>query len=273
VWGGADFAGGLSARKHNSFQVLVTAGIGGTAVLLPIALLLGEPLLDAAGCAWATLAGICGAIGTTTLYYALAQGNAAAVSPPAAVIGITLPVLISAWVEGMPGPARLAGICLGVVGIWLVSQVQREARPGSLERGEPRPTPRRDLRLALLSGVGFAGFFIFMGQLPEGALFFPSAVAKFVSVLTGLVILLTRRQALWAGPDKLALSVGVMDVSGNVTYLIARHLTRLDVAVVLSSMYPAVTVILARVIQRQSVSRQQWAGILVCLVSVALIAI
>jgi len=132
---------------------------------------------------------------------------------------------------------------------------------------------RRDLALAGLAGVCFAAFFILLSQIPAGSLFYPLAIAKMVSIMTATLILTIQKKRILPAADPALIIAGVLEAGGNWGYLLARQLTRLDIAVVVSSMYPAITVILAWLITRQHVSRSQWVGMLLCLMAVALIAL
>ena len=197
-------------------------------------------------------AGVVGALGLGALYQGLAKGSAAIVSPTAAVLGASIPVVFSAFSEGLPRWERLLGICLGVIGIFLVSLTGS----GDLQ------LRRRDLILALLAGTSFAIFFICLSQIPAGSIFYPLAFAKGVSVLTACIILLSQKNRILPAPDPVLIVVGVLEAGGNWGFLLARQLTRLDMAVVLSSMYPAITVILAWYFTHQHISKVQLAGII-----------
>jgi drug/metabolite transporter (DMT)-like permease len=232
-------------------------------VFISSAWLTGEMLPSLASCGWAMLAGVAGVLGLGALYTGLATGSAAIVSPTAGVLGAAIPVVFSAFFEGMPPVARLVGLCLGVAGIWLVSITGE---------GEAH-LRRRDLTLALLAGISFAAFFILLGQIPQGSLFYPLTIAKVISVLTAILILGVGRKRIIPQADPILLLAGVLEAGGNWGYLLARQLTRLDVAVVISSMYPAITVFLAWLITHQHISRVQGAGMVLCLLAVALIAL
>ncbi|MBN2549171.1 MAG: DMT family transporter [Anaerolineales bacterium] len=279
VWGSSDFAGGLAARRLDSFQVLVAAGVGGIAVLIPTALVTGEMLPSWTSLLWALLGGAFGAVGIAMLYRGLAHGSAAVISPTAAVIGVALPVLVGGFVEGMLPGQRLLGIAAGMVGIWMVSRPQEEIYSSGPSQ-EPPPAgqaisahKKRDLTQALIAGLCFGGFFICMAQIPSGSLFYPAAIAKLVSAMIALVVVRRKQLPVPAIYNPLALMVGVLDAGGNIGFLLARQLTRLDVAAVLSSMYPAVTVALAWGIMGQKVNKLQFIGIIICLLGVALITI
>jgi drug/metabolite transporter (DMT)-like permease len=262
-WGGGDFSGGYASRRSLPFQVLVASGFISLIFFLCSALIIGELLPAPPSMVWAICAGIAGALGLGTLYQGLAKGSAAIVSPTAAVLGASIPVVFSAFSEGLPRWERLLGICLGVIGIWLVSLTGS----GDLE------LRRRDLTMALLAGTCFAIFFICLSKIPAGSLFYPLALAKGVSVLTACTILWTQKNRILPAADPVLLAVGVLEAGGNWGFLLARQLTRLDIAVVLSSMYPAITVILAWYFTHQHISKAQLTGIMSCMMAVVLIAI
>ncbi|OGO11353.1 MAG: hypothetical protein A2Y93_07190 [Chloroflexi bacterium RBG_13_68_17] len=264
AWGVGDFAGGMAARRESPYRVLGVVSAAGLLALLAAGLLTREALPRPADVGWAVLGGAAGAVGIVALYRALAEGSAAVVSPTAAVVGAAIPVVVGAVLEGPPGGDRLLGIAVGLLGIWLVS---RSAEGSSADA-------RRDLSRAILAGVCFGAFFVSLGQVARGSLFLPLVVAKAAALAVSAVVLARQRglsPLTW--PRPWALAAGVLDAAGNVFYLIARQLSRLDVTAVLVSMYPALTVLLARSVLRQRVSRGQWAGIALCLLSVARIAV
>ena len=127
--------------------------------------------------------------------------------------------------------------------------------------------------LGLIAGIGFGGFFVCMAQVPREAVFTPLVVAKAVAATFAVIVLGARRLSLPSPlANPLALAAGVLDAGGNVFYLVAAHLTRLDFAALVSSMAPAVTVVLAGAIGRQRVSAAQWFGVGLCVLGIALIA-
>jgi drug/metabolite transporter (DMT)-like permease len=264
IWGSGDFAGGMAARRINQFQALATAALSGLLILAGLAAVRGEALPSPASIAWACAAGIGGAVGIAALYRGLSIGNAAVVAPTSAVVGAALPVFFSALLEGIPGTAQIAGFLAGLGGIWLVSR----ASPGAADQTRP------GLGLAFLAGLGFGGFFIMIAQVQPDLVFTPLIAAKAVALSLALLMLLIRRLDLQpALSHPVAWAAGLLDAGGNVFYLVASQFTRVDVAAVLSSMYPAATVILASLILKERVSRAQWLGVVLCLCAVALIAL
>jgi len=277
LWGVGDFYGGLASRRMAPFQVLVLSSAIGGALLLAFSLLWSESLPNLGSLLWAGLAGVAGLLGLAALYRGLSLGNAALVSPTAGVIGTALPVAFGALKQGLPSPAQGIGFILALVGIWLVarSQPSRDAvqnqSPGLVS--SQAQSQVNGLFLALLAGIGFGVFFIMIAQVDAGALFAPLAVAKLASLGLAVVVVWRRGMRLpGLGSSPVALLTGALDAGANSFYLLATRFTRLDVAVVLSSLYPAGTVLLASWLLKERVSSLQWLGVCLCVAAIGLIA-
>lgn len=261
VWGSGDFCGGRASLRRDSVQVMAVAAVSGVAVLIAAAAVFGEPFVDARGAAWATSAGLAGSFGLVCLYRGLALGHAATAAPTAAVAAAAIPALFTAATHGLPDRLQALGFALALGGIWLVARSAPEVAAS-----------RESIRLGLLAGLGFGGFLVLIAQVNEHAVFVPLAIARATMLAAGLAVL-SARQTPWPGlKDPMALVAGVLDAGGNVLYLFARQHVRLDVAAVLSSLYPVATVMLARLVSDEPVTRMQWVGAVVCLLAVSLIA-
>ena len=264
VWGGGDFTGGLASRRSHPFTVLALSAFSGIGVLWLGAVLWQEGWPSLFSIFWAMLGGVSGAVGITSLYRALSMGQAAMVAPTTAVISALLPVIFTIFSEGLPNLTRLIGFLLALLGIGLVSQ--------SADNGNRLPLPV--LGLAGLAGLGFGGFFIFMGQVENGFVFTPLVVARCFTLVTAMLLLWRARlplPSLKANPT--ALLAGLLDAGGNVFYLLAKQFTRLDIAAVLSSLYPATTVLLAYLILKEKITPTQWLGVVICLGAVVFITL
>jgi drug/metabolite transporter (DMT)-like permease len=262
VWGSGDFCGGQATRRHGPFQVLVLSAGSGIVLLVALSLWRGEALLPLGDVAWAASAGLLGALGIAALYRGLSQGDNAVVAPTSAVVGAIAPMLFSAITAGLPGTLKLAGFFLALPGIWLVSQSQ------PARRGENR----RGLVLAFLAGFSFAAYFILIAQVGGKQVFMPLIVARTMSLIVALTLVKAQRLPLVSPrANPLALLAGVLDTGGNIFYLLAVRLTRLDIAAVLASLYPATTVILATLLLKERITTRQWGGIILCLAAIALI--
>ncbi len=263
IWGSGDFSGGMAARRNHPVQVLTLASASGLLGLAVLAVMRGEGFPSATGIAWAAAAGAAGALGIASLYRGLAIGNAAIVAPTAAVIGAFVPVLFDAVATGLPGLSQQLGFLLGLVGIWLVTQTS------STDQGR-----RVGIGAAVLAGIGFGAFFVLIAQVENGIFFTPLVIAKGMSLLLALLLLAARRFSFpTPTANPLALLAGILDAGGNVFYLIAREYTRMDVAAVLSSMYPATTVILAALLLHERITRAQGIGVGICVGAIALIVL
>ena len=263
TWGSGDFFGGQAARKSHQYQVLILASLSGMVVLVVSAIIRGEGIPSGRSFFWGAMAGAAGALGMAALYHALSMGNTASVAPTSAITCATLPVLFGLITAGLPKPTQLGGFALAFVGIWLVSK--------SASAGEK--TFREGMVLSFLSGIGFGGFFIFISLVDKAQVFIPILAARTMTLGIALIMLRIHRipmPRLTSNP--IAILAGVLDTGGNIFYLLATQFTRLDIAAMLSSFYPAGTVILARVFLKEKVSPAQWTGMIVCLMALALIA-
>jgi drug/metabolite transporter (DMT)-like permease len=261
VWGSGDYCGGRAARRLDPFQVLALAAVSGISLLAVAALMAGESRPGLDSIMWSAAAGVAGACGIVALYRGLAVGNAATVAPLAAVVAAILPVLFTIALEGRPQAVQLGGFVLALAGIGLVARATPTG--GDSQIGA---------RLGVLAGVGFGGFLILIAQVEAASVYLPLAVARFVMLLTAIATLTARRMPFPAPfGTPIGLLAGVLDAGGNILYLLARQQVRLDVAAVLSSLYPVSTVVLARVVSREPVTRLQWFGAAVCLLAVVLI--
>ncbi len=262
VWGGGDFAGGIATKRANVFRVVAGAHACGLLLMLLLAWLTREPFPPSPSLQWGVIAGISGAFGIAALYKALAIGRMGIVAPVASVITGILPVLVGIRTEGMPDRLQLAGFALALVSIWLV------ARPaGEIDS-------HRGLGLAVLAGVLFGLFLVAGKQAGHHGVFWPLVAARTASTLLMLTIVafLPRDSRPLRAALAPILTSGLLDSAANAMFIAATRHGRLDVAAVLSSLYPASTVILARVLLKERLSATQNAGIVGALLSVALIS-
>ena len=261
-WGGGDFSGGLATKRASVFRVVAVAHTCGLLATLAMAVLSGESLPPPSALGWGVFAGFIGAFGIVALYRALAIGRMGVVAPVAAVVTGVLPVLVGIRSEGMPSTNQLGGFVLALISIWLV------ARPNEYVDSH------RGIGLAALAGIAFGMFLIAGKHAGRDGVFWPLVAARFVS--TGLMVVLVGflprdpqplRPVLWP-----VILSGLLDAAGNALFIAATRHGRLDVAAVLSSLYPASTVILARFLLKERIGRLQAVGIALALTSVALIS-
>ena len=262
-WGGGDFSGGLATKRASVFRVVAVAHTCGLLATLAMAVLSGESLPPPSALGWGVFDGFIGAFGIVALYRALAIGRMGVVAPVAAVVTGVLPVLVGIRSEGMPSTNQLGGFVLALISIWLV------ARPNEYVDSH------RGIGLAALAGIAFGMFLIAGKHAGRDGVFWPLVAARFVS--TGLMVVLVGflprdpqplRPVLWP-----VILSGLLDAAGNALFIAATRHGRLDVAAVLSSLYPASTVILARFLLKERIAGLQAVGIALALTSVALVSV
>lgn len=262
-WGTSDFSGGIAAKRAPIVIVMTLSYALGAVLLLALALVTREPFPAFADIAWGTIAGMCGAAGLTAQYRALAVGRMGMAAPVAAVLGAALPVGFAALNEGLPSPVQLSGFACGLIAVWLI------ARTADGDGG------RAGLGLAVIAGLGFGVFFILLDRVSNDTVFWPLVTARTASLLVMIALSMNgkRAQSLPRATIAIILVAGVLDVGGNTFFLLATQAGRLDVASVVSSLYPAVTVVLARVLLSEQLTREQMVGVFTALAAVVLIAL
>jgi drug/metabolite transporter (DMT)-like permease len=195
----------------------------------------------------------------------------AVVAPTTAVCAVAVPVLVSVGLGERPGPVAVAGILLGLVSIVLVSQ---QASGGA---GSPDPRPGGGglppgVGMALVSGVAIGFFLLSLAQTRPEAGMWPILASRSTSVaLFGIGALAARRSLRLPGVLLLTLACGVIDMSANALYLVAVRTGPLSVVVTLASLYPASTVLLARVVLGERLNPRQVAGVGCALAAIVLI--
>jgi len=260
-WGAADFSGGIAAKRSDVFGIVAVAHSAGFVLMLAMAFLLHDPLPSRAAFGWGVLAGLCGAVGLASLYSALAIGKMGIAAPIAAVVTAVLPVIVGFATQGFPHLLRLFGFAVGAISIWLIAMPTQ---------GLERP---KGVGLALLAGMGFGGFLVFSKLGGTVAVFWPLVAARAASVLFISILIISGRNRHRPARSALlyAIVAGILDSTGNALFVAASQRGRLDVAAVLSSFYPVSTVILARFLLKERLSRLQTAGMALAFLSVPLI--
>jgi len=262
AWGSSDFLGGVGARRANTFLFTAIVHFSGMVVMGAIALMVGAAFPGHASVVWSLLAGAVGGIALAVFYRSLAGGNMGLVAPIAAVLGAAIPTLVTAFAEGFPSRRHILGFILAGVGVWLISRS---------EAGAGRP---EGLGMAVLAGIGFAGFYLCIHQAGDASALWTSACSRSASLLvTGAFVLFGRHlRAVPAPVVGIAVVAGILDITGSAVFVRASQIGRLDDAVVLSSLYPAITVLLARIFLHEHFSRARTVGMVAALASVPMIA-
>lgn len=239
--------------------MVITQFVGaGLTVLLAIARAEAPPPAWEIG--WALLGGVFGGVGILSLYRGLAGGRMGVVAPISGVVAAAIPVALGMILEGLPGPARLAGMVLALVAVVLVS---RAGGGGS----------RQDVGLGLLAGFGIAVFNIAVSRFSPGQVFAPLTIVRASEGLLCVLVVVVGRRPWRVGRPilPLVILVGVLDMGGNAFYILATQAGRLDVATILSSLYPVTTVVLASLILRERIAGSHLAGVALAILAIVLI--
>jgi drug/metabolite transporter (DMT)-like permease len=262
-WGSGDFSGGLASRRGSVYSVVIISQLIGVVFLVTLALSLVESIPSADNLILGGIAGVSGAIGLVALYLGLASGRMGVVAPVTAVVAAAIPVLFSLLTKGLPATSQLVGFGMALMAVWLLSS-----------GGDGGAIRARELGLVLTAGFGFGLFFILIDGVSQSAVFWPLVAARIASV-SFLIILTTIRRG-WERPARTQLSLialaGIFDTGGNAFFALATRMGRLDIAAVLSSLYPAATVLLAWLILKERLMLQQWLGVAAALAALIFIA-
>jgi drug/metabolite transporter (DMT)-like permease len=263
-WGAGDFGGGIAAKRMPAFLAVLGAQVVGLVGALAATAIVGEPVPTPTDAAWAAIAAVAGSVGLAGLYRALADGRMGIVAPITGVLTAAIPVAVGFAMAGLPGPVRLAGFGLAIVAILLVSI------------SDDGTTGRRGILMAVGAGVAFGLYSACVGQVEEG-IFAPLAVSRATSCALILVIVLAGRTPVRASlrgrPRLVGLValVGILDVIGNASFLVAAQAGGLALAAVLGSLYPVSTAILAAAILHERIGRMNAAGIVAAALAAILI--
>jgi drug/metabolite transporter (DMT)-like permease len=264
TWGAADFAGGLAAKKTSVFKVVLIAHASSLLCVAAVALLSHEPLPPIATHLWGSLSGVAGAVGVLCLYRALAIAKMGTIAPVTGLLTAGLPVIVGAITQGRPRVLQIIGFCLALLAIVLISKPEEF-------HGLPK-----GLGLAILAGLSFGFFIVFLKQAGNVSVYWPLVSSRLASTLMMAAVVLAMPGAKPAQAAKFPLAItvlcGVSDSLGNFLLVMATRSGRLDVAAVLSSLYPAATVILAYLVLKERVTRIQNLGIATALIAVPMIA-
>ena len=286
LYGTADFLGGVASRRASVFAVLAMTVPAGAAVVIVVALLgevpglssllghgLGSPTSvggwGAAG--WAALSGICGAAGLAAFYAGFAAAPISVVAPVAALVSTVLPVGIAVAEGERPTSRMVAGGLICLVAIVLVS-----APAAGRDDPDAWPAGRlRGLGYGVAAGAGFGLFFLCLKNAGQSGVLWPVAISRTAGTLVAVGIALATGTRPWrregGGTGVIALVSGAVDAAANVCYVLATRVGLFGLAVVIPSLYPGMTVLLARWVLGERMRWLQRAGLLLAASGVVLL--
>ncbi|HEU4915340.1 MAG TPA: hypothetical protein VFV13_02110 [Acidimicrobiia bacterium] len=264
LYGVADFLGGEGAKRAPAAAIVLWAGVLSFPLILVVALFVGgdartsDYLLGG-------LAGIAGALGLVSLFAGLGRGRTAAVAPTAAAVAAVLPVMVAVIRGERPSLLAWVGVMVAIPAIVLSAWV---ADPGENLKGS--------VGYGLTAGLGFGGFTAIIGLTDPDSNLLPLITSRASTMLA--VVMLTafgvwRLVGFGSSPRLLVAGNAVLDVSGNVALLLAVRAGSLALAAVAASFYPAVTVLLARLVNGEHLRARQIAGIALTVLAMSAIAL
>jgi drug/metabolite transporter (DMT)-like permease len=275
IWGTSDFVGGIAARRLPSPAVVTLSHSLSLALLVSLALIHASTWPGTPSAVYGALAGVSCGTGVMVLYKALAMGGMGLTAAVSGVLAAVLPVIWAFATEGLPRLSQIAGIMLAAVAIWMIARA-----PGS-------PSSKQAILLGAAAGGSFGCLYIFLKLAGRGGVLWPLACSRMASTTLAAIVtwIGTRRKGPpkresapshwwpgWAVAGLIGIA-GVFDASGNTFYTIATRLGRLDIAAVLSSLYPAATIVLAALLLKERTTLSQAAGMALALVAVVLISV
>jgi drug/metabolite transporter (DMT)-like permease len=277
LWGAADFAGGYGSRRANAFVLTAFSHLCAFALMFAIAFAQHGAFPSSASIVWALLAGAIGGFSLAIFYRALALGQMGLTAPIAALLGAAIPTMVDIAIEGSPSRWTVGGFGLAILAIWLITRPEpshedASARESSDNQADASGRPA-GVAMAALAGVGFAGFYLCVHQA-SGSPAWIAAISRIGSLTTtGIAVLATRAPLTLDRPRAtLGMLAGFFDISASALFIFASQRGRLDQAVVLTSLYPAVTVVLAWLILKEHFSGWRFVGLLAALAAVPMIA-
>lgn len=262
LYGVGDFLGGEGAKRAPAASVVLWAGVVSFPLIAGVALLVGGSA-TAADMWLGAVGGAAGVLGLVMLFAGLGRGHAAAVAPASAAVGAIIPVIFG--IVGGERPSLLAwsGVAVAIPAVVLSSSVADGVSASGL-------------RFGIAAGIGFGGYAVILDRTSDASALLPLVSARGSAMaFIGLIALL----GLWdvtrfaEVPALIVAANGVLDVAGNVTLLLALRSGSLALVGVAASFYPAVTVILARLINSEHLRARQIAGVVLTLVSLSVIAV
>jgi drug/metabolite transporter (DMT)-like permease len=259
AFGVGDFSGALATRRSATLAVVAGAQLVGLLALMTIAILLRPPLPDLAASAIAVGAGLSGVVGLGALYRGMSLGSMGLVTSLSGSGALTVPLFVSAVTGAVMAPLQLVGVLFAAAAA---------AAAGGASRGD---IGRQTLGLALLAALGFGGWYVLLDLAaasgdPLWALVISRGAAALVA---GVATVARGRERL---PARLVVVAGIGDIGGNAFYVLAGGALPVGLAAALTGMYPVVTILLARLILGERLSRFAQLAVLLALVGIVLIS-
>jgi drug/metabolite transporter (DMT)-like permease len=277
LYGSGDFLGGMATRKLPVLPVLLLADTAGLIVALIVALA-SPGGVSAAGLAWGISAGLIGGVGLIIFYIGLATGPMSVVAPVAGLVSTVLPVGVALAGGERPGVGVYAGAVLCLVAIVMTSSAGDGGSTAGAAAGAGRPGRGRAIAYGVVAGAAFGLFFLLIRNAGESGEFWPVAAGRIGELAVVLIAAAVLRRSLSPGGADgrllvAAAGAGAIDVVANICYVAATRTGAFGLAVVLASLYPGFTVLLARVVLGERLRWVQRAGLALAAIGILLVTV
>lgn len=265
AYGAADFLGGVSARGAHVLRVVAIAAPTSLLVELLLWPAFGAQF-DSGAVGWGAASGVASAAAFALLYRTLAIGPMSLLSPVTAVVSAALPVAVGLIGGEQPGVVSICGMAIALVSVVVIS--------GGPDGSGRRPS-QAALALAFGAGAAIALQLVCLDQTPSDSGIAPLIVGRAVSsaIVLGAVIALHRRLGDSRPGVPAAAGAGALDSLANLAFLLAVREGELAVVAVITALYPASTVLLARALLAERIGPIQLAGLGLAAVAVSLLAV
>lgn len=264
AYGVADFFGGLASRRVPAILVLVASYPIGAALMVAMLPVYGGPV-SAGTLGWSAAGGVAGLAGVTLLYTSLGQAPMNVISPITAVMSAVVPVIGGVMQGERPHPVAWVGICLGLMAVVLISR-----QPADHPLG---PIDWQPLLMAVLAGVGFGIYFLCLAQSDPDSGLWPVVLSRLTSAILVLPLAAVGGAFVRLPSELFGLVVaaGMLDAAANLGFLLASRHGLLSLSGVITALYPAVTVLLAALVLKETTGRVQRVGLAVATAAVVLL--
>jgi len=270
AFGAGDFLGGLASRRSSPLRVVAVSQLYGLALIVVLLPAFPPDVFSLDDLLWGAAAGISGGAGLVALYRGLSRARMGLVAPVTAGIGAIVPTVYGLLAGDRPSTLSSSGVVIALLAIFVVSRARRsdDADTATSLWGAS------GLPEAIAAGIGFGAFFIFLSNASAESGVWPLVGARLGSqaLVWSLLAALPGTVSIRAETNPLILGAGLLDIVANALFLYATRGGMLALVAVMSSLYPAATVLLARVVLRERLSRSQIGGVALALAGMALIA-
>jgi drug/metabolite transporter (DMT)-like permease len=265
AYGAADFLGGLATKRGSTvFSVVVFSQSAGLVLVLFSLPLLPSSSPTAGDFVWGAAAGLAGGVGLALLYRGLATGVMSVVAPVTAVCAVVVPLIVGLAMGERPSGLAAIGVLLAIVAIVLISQTGHGGQGNRATTG---------LSIAVASGVAIGIFLVCLERTAPSAGLWPLVAARFASVSFFTAAGWIARERLVPQRESMPIVIGggALDMTANVLYLFAVRQGPLSIVATLTSLYPASTILLARIVLRERLRLVQGIGVACAAAAIVLI--